>query len=599
MARIIPQRRIKELKGPFPRTPKPDPLTQLRTANEIAKLVGTILEHPATDMIVGGLYRLFSDTDDPSTRARGEGALRLFAAQQGMTLEEVDTAIGVTKDALAEMDAASARETAAAKRIEDEKLAELARPRKEEGIAAAMYDTARDEKEYRRTKVNLETGAVGSLDPIAGTVDIGSPDMGEMTDPPTEYVPAVIPKGGPEIAPPAPGVRTGLLGLEEGYEEEDLKEPDWKDAPPPVVDGDDVVATREEVVEAEDAVERKARELADSKTRATRREVIEAKLKELLAAKETLTAVKGTEEIGYYELLAEASVADTDAEKKAVLEKLPLLQNYGPHIPSSLKDLIMGSYKTKAEGKIVDVLGLDENEMDKLRRAKREAGLPEATAAAKIASAKKAEARTSLYELEIGDYTERSQAKIKSLLARGDKAEADAEAKRLATRWKTIKFDLKAPKLEVDKLKADIDAAKARTAKALLARTVAPKGLRDGIKAAIRAYDTKLSAWTRRVADAEGAAAIDPVAITGGIIDLDTREKLRTQYQAKKQAAQKLLKVLKPKVTFAEKQKKDLQLLIPEVQNATMETDVDVRSAALKAIGTKFGIIIKKTPAAP
>ena len=607
MARIIPPRRVRELKGPFPRTPKPDTLTQLRTANEIAKLVGTILQHPATDMIVGGLYRLFSDTDDPSTRARGEGALRLAAAQQGMTLEEVDTAIGVTKDALAEMDAARVREAELAEGIaefaarepvsgyefakaepaitaEQKELAEEARPREEEDLLASIKAEA-DTKAALEAAVQRQEEArrapVAERKPVPQDVDI------------LQFIESGLMEGWRDER-----IISSLQGM--GFSDDDLRGmiEDVRGVKPEGPFVPHVSIDPEEVAEAEADVERKAGELAASKARATRREVIEAKLKELLAAKETLTAVKGKEEeeIGYYELLAEASVADTDAEKKAILEKLPLLQNYGPHIPGSLKDLIMGSHKTKAEGIIVDTLGLSENELDKWRRAQREAGLAEATAEGKRASAEKARKKAELIELELGNYTERSQAKIKSLLARGMKAEADAEAKRLATRWKTIKFDLRAPKLEVDKLKADIEAAKARTAKALLAKTVAPKGLRDGISGAVRAYDTKLSAWIRRVADAEGAAAIDPKAITDGMVNLGDRQKALKELKAKKEKAIIQLRILKPQVAFAEKQKRDLQALIPELGDASVITEVEARQAAIKAIGVKFGNIIKRTP---
>jgi len=607
MARIIPPRRVRELKGPFPRTPKPDTLTQLRTANEIAKLVGTILQHPATDMIVGGLYRLFSDTDDPSTRARGEGALRLAAAQQGMTLEEVDTAIGVTKDALAEMDAARVREAELAEGIaefaarepvsgyefakaepaitaEQKELAEEARPREEEDLLASIKAEA-DTKAALEAAVQRQEEArrapVAERKPVPEDVDI------------LQFIERGLMEGWRDER-----IISSLQGM--GFSDDDLRGmiEDVRGVKPEGPFVPHVSIDPEEVAEAEADVERKAGELAASKARATRREVIEAKLKELLAAKETLTAVKGKEEeeIGYYELLAEASVADTDAEKKAILEKLPLLQNYGPHIPGSLKDLIMGSHKTKAEGIIVDTLGLSENELDKWRRAQREAGLAEATAEGKRASAEKARKKAELIELELGNYTERSQAKIKSLLARGMKAEADAEAKRLATRWKTIKFDLRAPKLEVDKLKADIEAAKARTAKALLAKTVAPKGLRDGISGAVRAYDTKLNAWIRRIADAEGAAAINPKAITDGMVNLDDRQKALKELKAKKEKAIIQLRILKPQVAFAEKQKRDLQALIPELGDASVITEVEARQAAIKAIGVKFGNIIKRTP---
>ena len=607
MARIIPPRRVRELKGPFPRTPKPDTLTQLRTANEIAKLVGTILQHPATDMIVGGLYRLFSDTDDPSTRARGEGALRLAAAQQGMTLEEVDTAIGVTKDALAEMDAARVREAELAEGIaefaarepvsgyefakaepaitaEQKELAEEARPREEEDLLASIKAEA-DTKAALEAAVQRQEEArrapVAERKPVPQDVDI------------LQFIESGLMEGWRDER-----IISSLQGM--GFSDDDLRGmiEDVRGVKPEGPFVPHVSIDPEEVAEAEADVERKAGELAASKARATRREVIEAKLKELLAAKETLTAVKGKEEeeIGYYELLAEASVADTDAEKKAILEKLPLLQNYGPHIPGSLKDLIMGSHKTKAEGIIVDTLGLSENELDKWRRAQREAGLAEATAEGKRASAEKARKKAELIGLEIKDYTERSQANIKNLLARGMKAEADAEAKRLATRWKTIKFDLRAPKLEVDKLKADIEAAKARTAKALLAKTVAPKGLRDGISGAVRAYDTKLNAWIRRIADAEGAAAINPKAITDGMVNLDDRQKALKELKAKKEKAIIQLRILKPQVAFAEKQKRDLQALIPELGDASVITEVEARQAAIKAIGVKFGNIIKRTP---
>ena len=605
MARIIPPRRVRELKGPFPRTPKPDTLTQLRTANEIAKLVGTILQHPATDMIVGGLYRLFSDTDDPGTRARGEGALRLAAAQQGMTLEEVDTAIGVTKDALAEMDAARVREAELAEGIaefaarepvsgyefakaepaitaEQKELAEEARPREEEDLLASIKAEA-DTKAALEAAVQRQEEArrapVAERKPVPEDVDI------------LQFIERGLMEGWRDER-----IISSLQGM--GFSDDDLRGmiEDVRGVKPEGPFVPHVSIDPEEVAEAEADVERKAGELAASKARATRREVIEAKLKELLAAKETLTAVKGKEEIGYYELLAEASVAETDAEKKAILEKLPLLQNYGPHIPGSLKDLIMGSHKTKAEGIIVDTLGLSENELDKWRRAQREAGLAEATAEGKLASAEKARKKAELIELEIGDYTERSQAKIKKDIATGEYKEAASEAKRLRTRWDKVKFDLDAPKLEVEKLKEEINALKARSAKALLAKTVAPKGLRDGISGAVRAYDTKLSAWIRRVADAEGAAAIDPMAITAGIVDLGTRNKLRTQYRAKKQAAQKLLKVLKPQVAFAEKQKRDLQALIPDLEAATVITEVDARQAAIKAVGVQFGDITRRTP---
>jgi len=607
MARIIPPRRVRELKGPFPRTPKPDTLTQLRTANEIAKLVGTILQHPATDMIVGGLYRLFSDTDDPSTRARGEGALRLAAAQQGMTLEEVDTAIGVTKDALAEMDAARVREAELAEGIaefaarepvsgyefakaepaitaEQKELAEEARPREEEDLLASIKAEA-DTKAALEAAVQRQEEArrapVAERKPVPEDVDI------------LQFIERGLMEGWRDER-----IISSLQGM--GFSDDDLRGmiEDVRGVKPEGPFVPHVSIDPEEVAEAEADVERKAGELAASKARATRREVIEAKLKELLAAKETLTAVKGKEEeeIGYYELLAEASVADTDAEKKAILEKLPLLQNYGPHIPGSLKDLIMGSHKTKAEGIIVDTLGLSENELDKWRRAQREAGLAEATAEGKLASAEKARKKAELIELEIGDYTERSQAKIKKDIATGEYKEAASEAKRLRTRWDKVKFDLDAPKLEVEKLKEEINVLKARSAKALLAKTVAPKGLRDGISGAVRAYDTKLSAWIRRVADAEGAAAIDPMAITAGIVDLGTRNKLRTQYRAKKQAAQKLLKVLKPQVAFAEKQKRDLQALIPDLEAATVIIEVEARQAAINAVGVKFGDITKRTP---
>ena len=607
MARIIPPRRVRELKGPFPRTPKPDTLTQLRTANEIAKLVGTILQHPATDMIVGGLYRLFSDTDDPSTRARGEGALRLAAAQQGMTLEEVDTAIGVTKDALAEMDAARVREAELAEGIaefaarepvsgyefakaepaitaEQKELAEEARPREEEDLLASIKAEA-DTKAALEAAVQRQEEArrapVAERKPVPEDVDI------------LQFIERGLMEGWRDER-----IISSLQGM--GFSDDDLRGmiEDVRGVKPEGPFVPHVSIDPEEVAEAEADVERKAGELAASKARATRREVIEAKLKELLAAKETLTAVKGKEEeeIGYYELLAEASVADTDAEKKAILEKLPLLQNYGPHIPGSLKDLIMGSHKTKAEGIIVDTLGLSENELDKWRRAQREAGLAEATAEGKLASAEKARKKAELIELEIGDYTERSQAKIKKDIATGEYKEAASEAKRLRTRWDKVKFDLDAPKLEVERLKEEINVLKARSAKALLAKTVAPKGLRDGISGAVRAYDTKLSAWIRRVADAEGAAAIDPMAITAGIVDLGTRNKLRTQYRAKKQAAQKLLKVLKPQVVFAEKQKRDLQALIPDLEAATVIIEVEARQAAINAVGVKFGDITKRTP---
>ena len=599
MARIIPPRRVRELKGPFPRTPKPDTLTQLRTANEIAKLVGTILQHPATDMIVGGLYRLFSDTDDPSTRARGEGALRLAAAQQGMTLEEVDTAIGVTKDALAEMDAAKVREAAEAEKPVTEPYAftgidsrsiqravnDLRAGNISTGHLAAMGYTP------DQIKIIVERAAEGVPEPEPESIPVTEPSAEDVAAEPTPLLSErgieTIPATGPSVAE-IEAEPTPML-TERGFEAVPPVDPEEPFVPRTSIDPEDVA-------KAEADVERKAGELAASKARATRREVIEAKLKELLAAKETLTAVKGKEEIGYYELLAEASVADTDAEKKAILEKLPLLQNYGPHIPGSLKDLIMGSHKTKAEGIIVDTLGLSENELDKWRRAQREAGLAEATAEGKRASAEKARKKAELIELELGNYTERSQAKIKSLLARGMKAEADAEAKRLATRWKTIKFDLRAPKLEVDKLKADIEAAKARTAKALLAKTVAPKGLRDGISGAVRAYDTKLNAWIRRIADAEGAAAINPKAITDGMVNLDDRQKALKELKAKKEKAIIQLRILKPQVAFAEKQKRDLQALIPELGDASVITEVEARQAAIKAIGVKFGNIIKRTP---
>ena len=607
MARIIPPRRVRELKGPFPRTPKPDTLTQLRTANEIAKLVGTILQHPATDMIVGGLYRLFSDTDDPSTRARGEGALRLAAAQQGMTLEEVDTAIGVTKDALAEMDAARVREAELAEGIaefaarepvsgyefakaepaitaEQKELAEEARPREEEDLLASIKAEA-DTKAALEAAVQRQEEArrapVAERKPVPEDVDI------------LQFIERGLMEGWRDER-----IISSLQGM--GFSDEDLRGmiEDVRGVKPEGPFVPHVSIDPEEVAEAEADVERKAGELAASKARATRREVIEAKLKELLAAKETLTAVKGKEEeeIGYYELLAEASVADTDAEKKAILEKLPLLQNYGPHIPGSLKDLIMGSHKTKAEGIIVDTLGLSENELDKWRRAQREAGLAEATAEGKLASAEKARKKAELIELEIGDYTERSQAKIKKDIATGEYKEAASEAKRLRTRWDKVKFDLDAPKLQVEKLKEEINVLKARSAKALLAKTVAPKGLRDGISGAVRAYDTKLSAWIRRVADAEGAAAIDPKAITDGMVNLGDRQKALKELKAKKEKAIIQLRILKPQVAFAEKQKRDLQALIPDLEAATVITEVEARQAAIKAVGVQFGDITRRTP---